>query len=546
MLLAATFALTVAALIVAAASVRAMRRYRAELNTARARLAVLGGPLPDDDDRRAVGASALRRSERVKFEADEVEHYRELLAHLLADFRDVAGAEEAVFWRFTAVGDALEPADWSTESPAPAFFDFAEWGPLVQWSAETGVVQTIGHDDTVIVGAACVREGASVLGVLSLTGATGLALPRQALKEWLPRMAAQLAAFHELVDVRRMYGRHMRQSQALLDAVQRLQGDKSSDGVARALCETALDVSGARGAALIRWHGDAEGGAIEFATSGTGLPDAAPLDPSSIVAEACKGGRLQVLDDARGRSSGLAMYGVPRVLSDPGSVAIMPLSKDGRVLGALVLEADAPGALTLEETRPLTVLGAVVAGSLELAWSYEEVDRRSRTDPLTGLYNRLHFGEQLQASLSAADRYGQPVSLVLVDVDHFKKVNDTWGHEAGDAVLRQIARLLQDGVRDVDVVRYGGEEMAMLLPRTVSEDAVEVAERLRARIASAVVRHRGADIAVTASFGVATYPETVKHRDQLFPAADKALYIAKQAGRNCVRSKPSSNVATAS
>ena len=132
MLLVATLAFTVAALVVAGASVRAMRRYRAELNTARARLAVLGGPLPDDDDRRAVGASALRRSERVKYEADEVEHYRELLAHLLADFRDVAGAEEAVFWRFNAEGDALEPADWSTESPAPAFFDVAEWGPLIQ------------------------------------------------------------------------------------------------------------------------------------------------------------------------------------------------------------------------------------------------------------------------------------------------------------------------------------------------------------------------------------------------------------------------------
>jgi diguanylate cyclase (GGDEF)-like protein len=315
--------------------------------------------------------------------------------------------------------------------------------------------------------------------------------------------------------------------------------------LARALCETALDVSGARGAALIRWYGDTDTGAIEFATSGTGLPDTAPLDPSGIVAEACKGGRLQVLEDARGRSSGPAMYGVPRVISDPGSVAIMPLSKDGRVLGALVLEAESPGALTIEETRPLTVLGAVVSGSLELAWSYEEVDRRSRTDPLTGLYNRHHFGEQLQASLSAADRYGQPVSLLLIDIDHFKKVNDTWGHEAGDAVLRQVARLLQEGVRDVDVVRYGGEEMAMLLPRTRSDDAVEVAERLRARIASTVVRHRGAEITVTASFGVATYPETVKVRDQLFPSADKALYIAKHDGRNCVRSKPASKPAAA-
>jgi diguanylate cyclase (GGDEF)-like protein len=254
-----------------------------------------------------------------------------------------------------------------------------------------------------------------------------------------------------------------------------------------------------------------------------------------------------VLEDARGIASGRALYGIDRVLRDPGSVAILPLVKDGRVLGALVLEADAPGGLTLEEARPLTVLGAVVAGSLELAWSYQEVDRRARTDALTGLFNRMHFGEQLQQKLTEADRFNQPVSLVLVDVDHFKKVNDTWGHEAGDAVLKHVARILQEGVRAVDVcVRYGGEEIAMLLAQTDSGRAVEVAERLRARIAATVVRHGGAEIAVTASFGVATYPETVKVRDQLFPSADKALYIAKHDGRNCVRAKPATKGRTAS
>jgi diguanylate cyclase (GGDEF)-like protein len=113
-------------------------------------------------------------------------------------------------------------------------------------------------------------------------------------------------------------------------------------------------------------------------------------------------------------------------------------------------------------------------------------------------------------------------------------------------VLKHVARILQEGVRAVDVcVRYGGEEIAMLLAQTDSGRAVEVAERLRARIAATVVRHGGAEIAVTASFGVATYPETVKVRDQLFPASDKALYLAKNAGRNCVRCKPSSKGRTA-
>lgn len=228
-------------------------------------------------------------------------------------------------------------------------------------------------------------------------------------------------------------------------------------------------------------------------------------------------------------------------------MAILPLLKDDRVLGALVIESDAPGGLTLEEVRPLAVLLAVVAGSLELAWSYQEVDRLARTDALTGLYNRTHFVEQMQRALGEASRLGQPLSLVLVDVDHFKKVNDTWGHQAGDAVLKHVARILQDGVRAVDLcVRYGGEEIAMLLAHTDSARAVEVAERLRTRIAETVVRHGGAEITVTASFGVATFPETVRDPRHLFPSADKALYIAKHDGRNCVRFKPASRGRTAS
>ena len=553
MLLQAAIATAAAALTAAAAALRNTRRLRIQLTAAQRELEERGGPLPDEgESQRAVGASALRRDERRKFEADEEDRYRDLFALLLADFRDVAGAEEAVFWHWNAERDALEPADWSTESPAPAYFDMAEWGPLVQWSAETGVIQTVGHANLIVVGAVCVMHGERNLGVLSLSRRAGLALPRESLKEWMPRMAAQLAAFHDLVGVRLMYGRHMRQSQALLDAVQRLQGDRSGEGLARALCETAVEVSGGRGAALIRWYAESETGELHHATIGIGLTRGKEradgpntpmaIGPDSLVGEACRGGVIQVLEDSRSVGSGMALYGLPRTLRDPGSVAILPLVKDARVLGALVIEADAIAGLTLEEARPLSVLGAVVAGSLELAWSYQEVDRRARTDALTGLYNRMHFGEQLQRTLTEADRFNQPVSLVLVDIDHFKRVNDTWGHEAGDAVLKHVARILHEGVRTVDVcVRYGGEEIAMLLSQTDSTRAVEVAERLRGRIAATVVRHAGAEIAVTASFGVATYPETVKVRDQLFPSADKALYIAKHDGRNLVRSGAATN-----
>jgi diguanylate cyclase (GGDEF)-like protein len=338
----------------------------------------------------------------------------------------------------------------------------------------------------------------------------------------------------------------MRRSEALLDAVQKLQGDKSGEGLAQSVCETALEISGARGAALIRWNGESEVGEVHFATPGIGIEAPVPLHPESMVAEACRTASVQVLESSREIATGHAMYGIDRLIRAPGAVAIMPLLKDGRVLGAVVLESEEVGSLTLEDMRPLAVLGAVVAGSLEMAWSYQEVDRRARTDALTGLFNRMHFGEELERRLAEADRRNQPLSLVLVDIDHFKKVNDTWGHEAGDAVLKHVARILHEGSREVDACfRFGGEEIALLMAQTECNRAIEVAERLRARIAATVVRHGGAEIAVTASFGVATYPETVKTRDQLFPASDKALYIAKNAGRNCVRAKPASKGRTA-
>ena len=547
MLLVATIVLAIGALLAAGYAVRQSRRSRAELRAAHARLARIDADLPaPEDNEGGVRAEALRRDVRVSFEAREREHDQVLLASLLTDFGDMAGAEEAILWRWDADRDSLSPAVWSGGTSRPTHFNLAEWGPLVQWSAETSVVQTVGQDDLTFVAAACVRHDESLLGVLSLTHSTGLGLPRPSLKEWMPRLADQLATFHDLLGVRRRYGRHMRQSQALLDAVQRLQGDRGGEGLARALCETALDVSGARGAVLVRWDGESEVGEVHFATEGTGLRAPTPLDSSSVVAEVCRGGKLHVLEDSRGAASAKALYGADRVIREPGSVAIIPIAREGRVLGALVLEADEVGALTPEDTRPLTVLGAVVAGSLEITWQFAEVDRRARTDALTGLWNRMHFGEQLTRTLAEADRYNHPVSLVLMDIDHFKKVNDTWGHEAGDSVLKQVARVLQDGVRTVDIcVRYGGEEIAMLLAQTDSARAVEVAERLRTRIAATPVKHGSVEIRVTASFGVATYPETVRVRDQLFPSADKALCIAKHDGRNCVRAKPATKGRTA-
>ncbi|MEO6526814.1 MAG: GAF domain-containing protein, partial [Gemmatimonadaceae bacterium] len=377
MLLAAALVLALAALVAAGHAMHREHRSRHELESARARLARMDAELPKREQETAVAANALRRDVRVSFEVNEARYDRAVVAHLLQDFRDVAGGEEAIYWRWIPERDSLAPSVWSSDGTRPAYFSITEWAPLVQWSAEGGIIQTVGQDELVHVGAAPVMQGETLLGVLSITHRSGLGLDRTALREWLPRLALQLATVQELVDVRRRYGRHMRQSQAMLDAVQRLQGDKTGEGLARALCETALDVSGARAAALIRWDAEADSGEVYFATEATGLRAPASLDGASVVAEACRSGKLHVLEDACGLTDGQSLFGIPRAIQGSGSVAVVPLTKDGRTLGALVLEAEEIGALTQDEARPLTVLGAVVVGSLELMWQFAEVDKRA-------------------------------------------------------------------------------------------------------------------------------------------------------------------------
>jgi diguanylate cyclase (GGDEF)-like protein len=162
-------------------------------------------------------------------------------------------------------------------------------------------------------------------------------------------------------------------------------------------------------------------------------------------------------------------------------------------------------------------------------------------DDLTQLYSRGHFDLHLSAEISRSERYGKregasrPVTLILMDIDHFKLFNDAHGHPAGDRVLRSVARAMQRAVRKSDVVaRYGGEEFALIAVETDKTEAGLLADRLRRQVAQAPVELDGVSRSVTASFGVATYPEDGRTPQELIARADGALYKAKAAGRNRV------------
>jgi len=172
----------------------------------------------------------------------------------------------------------------------------------------------------------------------------------------------------------------------------------------------------------------------------------------------------------------------------------------------------------------------------DLVKAREALREQATHDPLTGLWNRYALLDALEREHSRAVREGTPLAVIMVDLDHFKRVNDTYGHQAGDAVLREAAGRMQAGVRSYDLVgRYGGEEFLIVLPGTSGANAVQLAERLRAAVAQEPVGHDLLRIRVTASFGVSTSgPALIADPRTLIRLADEALYRAKAQGRNRV------------
>jgi diguanylate cyclase (GGDEF)-like protein len=167
---------------------------------------------------------------------------------------------------------------------------------------------------------------------------------------------------------------------------------------------------------------------------------------------------------------------------------------------------------------------------------FAQIQQQALTDPLTGCYNRRSFEMQLDKDLLMARRVQQPLSLVMLDLDSFKHLNDTAGHDAGDAALRRLADCFRKELRGADAAaRFGGDEFAVILPNARAEAAVLVAERLRERIEEIVIPDFGN---LTTSIGIASFPQHGNTRTDLFRAADGALYDAKRAGRNCVRVAP--------
>lgn len=222
----------------------------------------------------------------------------------------------------------------------------------------------------------------------------------------------------------------------------------------------------------------------------------------------------------------------------------VPILLQGQVIGMLTLGSTRPGSFTPEHARLATAFAAHVAITLENARLFDEVQRLATHDYLTGIYNRRHFMELARQVFARARRYGEDLAIIMIDVDRFKSINDTYGHLVGDLVLQKIAQTCQEQLRASDIIgRYGGEEFIVLLPNTTTNEisaaheplpAFQIAERLRKSVEALVISSERGEIRVTISLGVAGKTSNTDHLELLTDHADRALMEAKSAGRNRV------------
>ena len=218
------------------------------------------------------------------------------------------------------------------------------------------------------------------------------------------------------------------------------------------------------------------------------------------------------------------------------SLLSVPLKTRGQVLGVININNDhTPRVFTEQDQELLMLFANQAAIALENARLYGELEKLAITDGLTGLANHRTFQERLVREISRAERFQQELSLIILDIDHFKHVNDKYGHQVGDQVLRSVGNTLQDQLRKMDfVARYGGEEFAVIMPQTRKSEAIRIAERLRESTAQGRYLKAEPDRSITISLGIAEYPSDATEPPLLVEKADRALYTSKELGRNRV------------
>ena len=215
---------------------------------------------------------------------------------------------------------------------------------------------------------------------------------------------------------------------------------------------------------------------------------------------------------------------------------IMPLKAKDKVNGLIIADnIYTQKAITDDDLKMFNMLANQAGLAIENSQLYEMIRHKSHTDSITNLWNHGFFQDQLSKELQQAKEKNEPLCLVMMDIDNFKKLNDTYGHQNGDIVLKELAGILKESARENDYpCRYGGEEFSLILTNMGKKDGHTIAERIRQKIEGYVFPNFSPDVnlKVTMSVGVASFPEDAQTKEELIALADKAMYIAKFSGKN--------------
>ncbi len=258
-----------------------------------------------------------------------------------------------------------------------------------------------------------------------------------------------------------------------------------------------------------------------------------PIEPSQteLVRKVCEHGEAVRIKDVSTRDDYQPLGEQTR------SLMVVPMTSHGRNLGILTAESPTPGQFGERDLQMISIVARSAALALENAELHKKTEELTIIDELTEAFNYRYFVQKLQEEKRRAGRYDLQLSLIMVDIDRFKDLNDTHGHECGNLVLRQLSHIVKSCVRDVDVfTRYGGEEFAIILPQTGQDEARTIGERIREQVEIAVFEvGKNEVLKITVSVGVTSFPENGKSEEELVSIADQALYRAKGEGRNLVR-----------